>query len=316
MANNPSPVISLKKTISIIIPTYNGAHKLPALINSLTAQTILPDEIIVVVDGSTDNTLEVLSAFQHISPNLRIIVQGNAGRSAVRNRGASEAKGDLLVFLDDDMLPQPECLATHVTHHQAIQSSILTGSQIDSHNDTDFQRFKVILSQRWSSQLNKIKGRPLQNKSIFLSAANFSIPSSLFRELGGFDPRLTDAEDFDLAVRASEAGVPLYYNHDALAYHEDKITGTSYIKRLRQYRKAHELLRKIEADRYASISLHRPVEPSGMKALFFRFFAQRFWVKWLDQEGLKVIIPKLIRYKLYDYIITANGVFYPRDVPL
>jgi GT2 family glycosyltransferase len=160
------------------------------------------------------------------------------------------------------------------------------------------------------------QGRPLQLDSIFLTAANFSIHQSLFWQLGGFDSRLTDAEDFDLAVRAHEAGISLYYNHDAFAFHEDMLTGNSYIKRLRQYREAHERLWQLEPERYASIRLNRPHIPKGVKALYFRFFAQPFWVKWLDQERLKKIIPRVVRYKLYDFIITANGVYFPRVVSL
>jgi GT2 family glycosyltransferase len=147
-------------------------------------------------------------------------------------------------------------------------------------------------------------------------AANFSMPKSLFWHLGGFDTRLTDAEDFDLAVRAYEAGIALYYNHNAFSYHVDMITGTSYIKRLRQYRAAHERLRLLEPQRYATITIHRPEAIKGIKKLFFKLFAQHFWVKWLDQDALKKFIPMQIRYKLYDYIITANGVYFPTIVSL
>lgn len=270
----------------------------------------------MVIDGSTDNTLEVLSKFSALLPNLRIIEQENSGRASVRNRGAREATGDLLLFFDDDMRPNSDCLSFHVAHHEAYPESISTGAQIDNCNKTDIQRFKSILTWRWTSQLLKMQGRPLMKESIFLTAANFSIPRSLFWKLGGFDERLTDAEDFDLAVRASDAGISLYYNHDAFAYHEDKVTGASYIKRLRQYRLAHEQLRQLEPQRYSSIPLNRPKMPTGVKFLFFRFFARTCWVKWLDLDTLKKLIPRWIRYRLYDYIITANGVYFPAVVPL
>jgi glycosyltransferase involved in cell wall biosynthesis len=299
-------------TVSVIVPTFNGAHKLSRILDAILVQTFQPDEILVVVDGSTDNSLDILATFQSILPTLRIVVQENAGRASVRNRGASEAKGDLLIFFDDDMCPAPDCVASHVSHQLANPSTLLTGAAIDRGNDTDFQRYRSMLSRKWTSSLMHKQGHPLGKDSLFLMAANFSSSKSLFCQLGGFDARLNDAEDFDLAVRASEAGVSLYYKHDAFAYHEDKVTGASYIKRLRQYRLAHEFLRELEPQRYISVSLNRPQMPTGMKALFFRFFARTFWVKWLDQDKLKKFIPRPIRYKLYGYIITANGVYFPK----
>jgi len=93
------PTQEEKETVSIIIPTYNYAIFLPTAIRSCLDQTYKPIEIIVVDDGSTDNTKEVVKEF---SCNIIYLYQENRGVSAARNRGLELARGNYLAFLDSD----------------------------------------------------------------------------------------------------------------------------------------------------------------------------------------------------------------------
>lgn len=93
---------------SIIIPTYNRAAFLPKAIESVLAQTYTDWELIVVDDGSTDNTKEVVS--QYSDSRIIYIYQQNAERSAARNNGIAHAKGDYVCFLDSDNVMQPNRL--------------------------------------------------------------------------------------------------------------------------------------------------------------------------------------------------------------
>ncbi len=99
--------------VSVIIPCYNQGHYLGETIESVLAQTFPHFEIIVVDDGSTDNTAEVVARY----PGVRYIRQENHGRPAVpRNRGLSESKGDYVIFLDSDDRLLPHALATGLEH--------------------------------------------------------------------------------------------------------------------------------------------------------------------------------------------------------
>jgi glycosyltransferase involved in cell wall biosynthesis len=89
--------------ISVIIPTYNEKSVLGSCIESLGDQTLTDFEIIVVDDGSTDGTVEILRNLQLIIPNFRFFVQKHKGAGAARNLGAKHAKGRILVFVDADM---------------------------------------------------------------------------------------------------------------------------------------------------------------------------------------------------------------------
>ena len=88
-----------KPRISVIIPTYNSAQFLPEAVGSALRQTFPPQEVIVVNDGSTDNTEDVLEPFRG---RIHYIRQENQGPAVARNRGIAEANGDLLAFLDAD----------------------------------------------------------------------------------------------------------------------------------------------------------------------------------------------------------------------
>lgn len=91
----------MRESISVIIPTYNRARYLPEAVGSVLAQTRPPCEIIIVDDGSTDNTGELAKGFPKV---VRYIRQQNSGPAAARNRGLREANGDWIAFLDSDDL--------------------------------------------------------------------------------------------------------------------------------------------------------------------------------------------------------------------
>jgi len=93
--------------ISIIIPTYNVARFIPSTLESVFAQTYQDFEVIVVNDGSTDNTKEVLKSYEN---QVKVIHQENQGRNPARMRGFQEAKGEFLLFLDSDITMAPDML--------------------------------------------------------------------------------------------------------------------------------------------------------------------------------------------------------------
>src|SRR5215207_1855104 len=105
--NTFNAITDLPTRISIIIPAYNRADLLPKTLDSALAQTRLPDEIIVVDDGSTDSTADVLAGY---SAPVIVLRQPNWGRSAARNAGMAHSTGDLLMLLDSDDLLLPESI--------------------------------------------------------------------------------------------------------------------------------------------------------------------------------------------------------------
>jgi glycosyltransferase involved in cell wall biosynthesis len=108
--------------VSVVIPAYNRAHFLPEVVESALAQTYRDFEVIVIDDGSTDNTPEVASRFP---PAVRYYRQENQGLSAVRNKGIELARGEYIIFLDSD----------DVLLKDALEKSVLF---LDQHPEAGF----------------------------------------------------------------------------------------------------------------------------------------------------------------------------------
>src|ERR1044072_1794023 len=108
-ANSDSP----KPLVSVIIPTYNSARFLAESIQSVLGQSFRDFELIVIDDGSTDNTEAVVAAFPEA---LRYVKKANGGPAAARNFGIREARGDFIAFLDADDFWMSDKLALQVAH--------------------------------------------------------------------------------------------------------------------------------------------------------------------------------------------------------
>ncbi len=225
-----------------------------------------------MIDGSPDDTEEILKNYSHTLQNLRIINQENQGRAKVRNNGAQLATGDLLIFFDDDMRPSPTCIAEHIN---ANKNAIVVGAQIDDYDKatTDIQQYRCFLSRKWAEPLINLNHQAIPKKQLHLTAANFSIPTTLFNKLEGFDERLNDAEDYDLAVRAFEKKISIHYYHEAFAFHDDFITCKSYIHRQKEYRSFHKKLLQLKPDLYKKFDERQAPLPAGAKAFIFQLFS-------------------------------------------
>jgi glycosyltransferase involved in cell wall biosynthesis len=198
-------------SISVIIPTYNRAHMLPKTIASLLSQTRLPDEILVIDDGSTDDTPTVMQQFS--APVRYIRYEHNQGRSHARNVGIEQAQGDYLAFLDsDDTLPN--------------DSLALRASYLDTHPDTPIVYGLVTISQN-GTQTIMAKNLPTGDIFAHLVCNNFlTIHTAMFRRTclvikPRFDENLSILEDWDFWLQLAtyfhferlDSIVAVYFQH-------------------------------------------------------------------------------------------------------
>jgi glycosyltransferase involved in cell wall biosynthesis len=287
--------------VSVVVPSYQGAHKIGVLLSALRTQSVLPTEVIVVIDGSTDSTEEVVTSFKSTLP-IKILTQKNQGRSIAKKNGAQAAAGDILIFYDDDMEPDPLSISKHVSFHQEY-AGILAGNQIDvrESNNTDIQNYKVYLSLKWTRKY-KMGLNKLDPSNLFFSAANCSVKREDFYELHGFNDLLTDAEDYEFSSRALQKGWAVYFDKSNLAIHHDRITCSSYIKRQRQYRDARKKLNEIASATF-SVESGIPI----YKKIFYQFFKFSWWPRLIDNHPVVFAwVPKKMRYKIYDFVIYSQ----------
>ena len=295
--------------VSVIIPTYNGRHKIGKTLKSLREQSFKDFETVVVVDGSTDDTTSYLKNEDWGLQKLRVKVQSNKGRAVVRNNGANYARGDFLIFFDDDVIVDRLCVESHLSMLREHQGMISAGRAIEGESvgSSDFQNFKVSLAKKWEENL-LAASLPLEEKDLFMAAANFGINKTDFLRLGGFDEELKDAEDFEFVRRAHSRGIRTFYNTTAVAVHNDPVTCKEYILRLRDYKRSHErlaLMNKI----YLKDSLPQ-YKSSIVKKLLYSIFAIPLWVSLIDNFRDWLFLPKGLRYKFYFLVIVALSYHY------
>jgi glycosyltransferase involved in cell wall biosynthesis len=182
-------------TVSVVIPTFGHARFLPACLDSVLAQTHRPAEIVVVDDGSTDDTPAVLERYRG---QVAVLRQANRGVSAARNAGAARATGDVLAFLDADDVWLPRKLEAQLT---------LLGSQPElglvhcGVEEMDGEGRP--LSVRLDGQAGRVaEEMMLFRRSVILGGGSAAVvPRPRFEEVEGFDERLSTSADWDLHHR-------------------------------------------------------------------------------------------------------------------
>ena len=188
-------------TVSTIVPAYNQGHYLEEAIRSVLTQSYGDFEIVVVDDGSTDDTAHVAKSFAHDS-RLRYIRQENRGLSAARNTGIRHATGKFLTYLDSDDLFLPEKL------HFLL-------SVVEARPELGFVAGQAILIDETGQSRGEVFDRGLpQNTAELLLGNPLHVGSVLVRRewqerVGFFDESLRSYEDWDLWLRLARAGCPM-----------------------------------------------------------------------------------------------------------
>lgn len=203
-------------TISVIIPAYKAFLTIERSLASVALQTLKPEQVIVVDDGSGDGTFEIAEAFkdQFHGFELKILSQQNLGAGAARNRATLEATGDWLAFLDADDEWLPEKLAISM---KAINKHNLV---LVAHNYFAINKGRkklVDCTARYNAATDPYRG--LYRKG-FLATSSVVVRRDAVLDAGGFDETLATAQDFDLWLKIlKKEGASFRVEPDALLHY-------------------------------------------------------------------------------------------------
>jgi glycosyltransferase involved in cell wall biosynthesis len=288
-------------TVSVIIPTYKRPLVLGDLLSCLENQTFQDFQTVICIDGDPKETLDFLKPKKLDLKELKLTSTGSKlGRAGNRNLGADNSSGEILIFFDDDMEPIPTAVEMHVLFQKKSSNSILVGSPLENPKKmkTDVQKFKSHLSQKWISEI------PAQQKNkgkLFLTAANFSIQRKDFMELGGFDDKLSDCEDLDLAYRSINAGLKLFFDQKLISWHNELISLNGYIKRQKEYET--QKIKVLEKNGLTNLKASGYGNP---RKWLHRILNKKIWIRLVDEFNIFIVLPKNWRYKFYDLLITSH----------
>lgn len=202
------PVQIMHPEVSVVIPAYNAARFIKHAIDSALSQSLTPSEIIVVDDGSTDDTGSIVNKYDG---KVKYIYQANAGAGAARNQGVREARGEWVAFLDSDDFWDENHLELLLKHVQGLPEAVLAYSgkrwvDREGHEILGVDK-QTTFPSGWSFS-EMFAGNHISTTSVVV------VKRSSFNEVGGFDERLRISQDYDLWLRiaavAPICGVPAY----------------------------------------------------------------------------------------------------------
>jgi len=195
-------------TVSVVIPAYNAAKTLPACLAACLRQRMPALEVIVVDDGSTDDTPKVVAEF----PEVRYLRQENQGPAAARNHGARAAQGEIIAFTDADCVPREDWLERLTQGFEGGVAAV--GGTYDIANP------ESLLARLVHEEICTRHARFTEEVD-FLGSFNVAYRKEAFDAVEGFDEtfRAASAEDNDLAYRLQDAGGRLRFAPEALVAH-------------------------------------------------------------------------------------------------
>lgn len=294
---------------SIVIPTFSRSEKLRRCLKALCSQAYdkTAFEILVIDDGSQDDTQEVLKKFAKTSPvAFRFFSQSNSGQGVARNRGIDEACGEIILFLGDDIIATPELLREHDRQHRFHpEENAAALGFITWHPKlivTPLMRFM----ERGGAVLGRFGGHQfaydlLVGKSRadyrFFYTSNISLKRSLLARFK-FDPWFSGYgwEDIELGLRLTkQAELVLHYESAAVAYHDHMMTEADFVHRMKSIgESSHRFHRKYpELNRVPSQKKQFALRmlSSGFGLRLARFMGQNFYFYALSKkyflEGLE-----------------------------
>jgi glycosyltransferase involved in cell wall biosynthesis len=206
--------------VSVIIPTYNRAHSIGETVESALRQTYRGLEVVVVDDGSTDETAAVLARY---APPVRVVRQANQGVARARNAGVGASRGSILMFLDSDDLWAERAVEVRVDVLERAGADVpctmcdLVLHRSDGTAGSMFAQRRLRPKHRqglWTNVADVLATRFL------FTNQTLAVRRDAFVEAGGFDESLWVMEDFDLAMRLARLGPWAFTSEPLAVWHE------------------------------------------------------------------------------------------------
>jgi len=189
----------LRPLVSVVMPLYNKEKYISQAIESVLAQTILDFELIIINDGSKDSGPDIVNNYH--DPRILLINQENQGVSAARNRGISEAKSDIIAFLDSDDVWYPNFLETILRLYNAYPHAGMYGTAYSLYFDDKHRRDNIWKPERGECILPSYFGESVTSGFPIIMTSSFAAPKVILDKVGGYQKEFRAGQDHDLYGR-------------------------------------------------------------------------------------------------------------------
>lgn len=218
---------------SVIIPTFNRLGQMASCLEAISMLDYPKErfEVIIIDDGGDNGLVDVVAPFRERFP-LNMLRQDHAGVAAGRNRGAEVARGEFLVFTDDDCRPAPDWLKRLAERFAKAGDCIVGGRTVNALQDNIYSTASQTLISYLFSYYNV---NPLEAR--FLNGSNLAIPADGFYAIGRFDKTffLMGAEERELCDRWLQSGRKMIYAPEVLVFHFHALTFRAFLRQHFKY---------------------------------------------------------------------------------
>ena len=264
--------------ISVVIGTFNQIRVLELVLDEYVNQTLPASqfEVIVVDSSSTDGTSEFLMGYAPSYP-FKAIIQPNTGKASARNRAVQEARGDIILVTDADMIPHPSLLELHLSaHRKTSQSTCFEGTTM---NMTELHW--PVVQEKLYPYITRPYASGAKLGWYYFLTGNLSLPKSLFLQENGFDKVFIGYgwEDLELGYRLSLKKVPLFYLKEAINYHYHVVTQEEEISRCEKKGESAKLF----VEKHPELATFLGLNPLS-KWVFKRIYPEGKVVTWIRQN--------------------------------
>ncbi len=302
--------------ISIIMPCYNEAERISNSVQSVYEQSFTDFELIIVDDGSSDNSLEVLSTLSKEFPSLHFFSQKNKGAGPARNRGLKEAKGEFIAFLDADDSWHKGCLFNLHSKLQATPDAAIAYGGWQNIG-LEEKKCKPFIPPNYETK-DKIE--------TLLRGCRWPIHAALTRTaaikaINGFDEQWTSCMDYNLWLRIASfnkvvlvPNVLAYYHHhsgEQITKNRIRIAINHWRIQLQFLEDFPDIAQSLGVKKIREITdgggLHRAYISYWDRDLkaSHTLFSKVFWRRSFQLKDLKYLLPALLPFKLYQSLIRA-----------
>ena len=307
--------------LTVIIPTYNRKAILKRVLQGYLHQSIASDsfEVLIIDDGSTDGTAQAVASISENSAiALRYHRQENKGPAAARNVGIREARGEVILFADDDIIPASDLIAEHWTWHRkhpepnvAVLGYVTWAADV---NATPFMKWYgeegPLLAYKQFVGREELDFR-------FFYTSNLSLKSEFLRKNGTFDEEFKSAafEDTELGYRLQKRGMRLLHNRSAIGYHYQRFSFGDACARAQRVAVAATILYQKEAGIYLAELASR--NRAGSLRRTGKLIAARLIPVLGPLRGLldsRIPLPSIIYRSFFWYYVSRPEIAYGGDV--
>ncbi len=268
--------------VSVVIPVYDGGRFIRDAVNSVLNQTFKDYEIIVVDDGSVDDTKEVLSSYGN---RIKYIYQSNRGVSAARNRGIRASKGEYIAFLDQDDLWLPRKLELQVKYLGEHPTVGLVFSDTQSVAVGKLPAFDRRFVNKRAFQISRPhRGKVFRDLFVqnFVPTLTVVVRKICFDKVGLFDPSVDSAEDYDMWLRIARFFSLDYIDQPLATY---RMHAQSLIHNVEKHLESMILTRKKMIGLEPSLLIQ--LSHQTMTKVYYRFYVYLGMVHMLKGDGRK-----------------------------